>query len=186
MWIARNKWEEMNDSISYLGEILQDRRMGPGFKETASYADNEMQWKELCICVSAHDWCLLQKEPFFQELERYVKELHRRKEERKMDQELEDMKSELKRIKDKYSDPRRDSWDPEDQKDLLREKLHMEAAIEKILGLLVAGKFTVDESKRIFSEAWNRISISTPVRDTISHQNSLTGKYVQDNHQGSH
>lgn len=103
-----------------------------------------------------------------------------------MDQELEDMKSELKRIKDKYSDPRRDSWDPEDQKDLLREKLHMEAAIEKILGLLVAGKFTVDESKRIFSEAWNRISISTPVRDTISHQNSLTGKYVQDNHQGSH
>lgn len=103
-----------------------------------------------------------------------------------MDQELEDMKSELKRIKDKYSDPRRDSWDTEDRKELLREELHMETAIEKILGLLVAGEFTVDESRRIFSEAWNRISISTPVRDTISHQDNLTGEYGQDSHQGSH
>ena len=78
MWLAKRKWEEMQSRLSYLQGLVKERQIKPGFLETTLYADNEIYVKELRICVSAHDWYLLKKEPFFRALVRYGKNLNKR------------------------------------------------------------------------------------------------------------
>lgn len=77
MWVSRKKWNAMAERNAYLESQLREREIRPGFRKTILYADNEMYLTEICICVSARDWCLLQKEPFFQDLVRYGKELNK-------------------------------------------------------------------------------------------------------------
>lgn len=99
------------------------------------------------------------------------------------DLELDAIKVRLHRIKEKYSDPRIDSWDKEDIMAVLKERLHMEVTIEKIIAIIAEGGFTVAESERIFAEARKRISISVPVKIIPSHQDSLIEDDAQDSRQ---
>lgn len=75
MWVSKRRLKAMESRLSYLEGILKERAMRPGFHETTLYADNEIRWKELRICVSARDWYSLQREPFFQGLVQYGKNL---------------------------------------------------------------------------------------------------------------
>ncbi len=81
MWVSKRKWAEMESRLSCLEGFAKERAIRAGFHETTSYANNEMCWKEIRICVSARDWYLLQREPFFQELVQYGRDLNKRTQE---------------------------------------------------------------------------------------------------------
>lgn len=89
------------------------------------------------------------------------------------DEEMVCVSMKLKEIKAKYEDPRRNSWDREDNEELAREELQRETAIEEILKVIGRGDFSVAECEAIFKAAQKRISISTPAK--------VTGRY-QRNH----
>lgn len=46
----------------------------PDMKVTFLYADNEIQVAELQICLSSHDWYILQNQSFYQELIEFVQD----------------------------------------------------------------------------------------------------------------
>ncbi|MCM1192926.1 MAG: hypothetical protein NC123_15540 [Butyrivibrio sp.] len=76
----RKKWNELNQKRQFIEDAYRMKLPvfpQKGIQIISYYANSEMYLKELCICVSARDWYLLEKEPFFQELVRYVEGLEK-------------------------------------------------------------------------------------------------------------
>ncbi|WP_286471573.1 hypothetical protein [Parabacteroides goldsteinii] len=78
-------------------------------------------------------------------------------------QTIEELEGEVKRIRGRYKDSRKGSWYKEDRKSMCEEELKTEKAIEGIVGILMDGKYTISACKEIFLQAWERVSLTTPV-----------------------
>lgn len=97
---------------------------------------------------------------------------------------LEEIKSELTKIRAKYEDPQRWSWDEKDLEESKKRDLEKERAAESIIEIIEKGNFTISECEEILLLAQNRIKFSTPVKlanphirsracDKNSHSNNL-------------
>ncbi len=88
MWISRRTWEETTSELHRLQAIKmmypEIRAFPkPGCHLMSLYACNEMYLQEVHMYVPAHDWYLLEKEPFFQGLIRYLEGLENQTEDNK-------------------------------------------------------------------------------------------------------
>lgn len=75
MWVSRKEWEGVKKRTIDIEKYIQNQWSDIGVREFSLYADNEIYLKELRICVSYHDWCLLKSQPCFLELMRFVHSL---------------------------------------------------------------------------------------------------------------
>lgn len=76
---------------------------------------------------------------------------------------LEEIKSELTKIRAKYEDPRRRSWDEKDLEESKKRDLDKERAAESIIEIIEKGNFTISECEEILLLAQERIKFLTRV-----------------------
>lgn len=76
---------------------------------------------------------------------------------------LEETKKELTKIRAKYEDPRRWSWDKKDLEESKKRDLEKERAAESIIKILKKGNFTISECEEILLLAQERIKFLTRV-----------------------
>lgn len=76
---------------------------------------------------------------------------------------LEETKKELAKIRAKYEDPRRRSWDEKDLEELKKRDLEKERATESIIEIIEKGNFTISECEEILLLAQERIKFLTRV-----------------------
>lgn len=66
---------ELKKAAGIEDEIQDRQKKEMGRHEITIYANNEIFHQELQFSLSAHDWCKLQSQPFYQELVRYLDNL---------------------------------------------------------------------------------------------------------------